>query len=332
MSTPIAAHPQNQALWRTELAQLLAQPLSVERRSVRQGKALGLRVSPIQSVGRETVDLVISLFFPCLSLPNAEESNADEVALQVFLRGLQNADPRIRAAACEALGQLGDSAARDALLTAANEKDQYVRVAAARALTALDIPRGRKEDLGGVRLLLWRQVRHLWKPLGTATTDRHGRARFANIPADARCRLHGLPLDRQPHGGFAAHISPASDSGKLAAEDHEMSTQSLPHTQELAVEGGSLLCTLYRNDQEDIVVEFRSDAPQLQTGWVHFQAVNANTQETVVSEFVSLQPERRGVSTARLVLTTLMDLQQEHELRFEPLPALPTAQEGKKTE
>jgi hypothetical protein len=38
------------------------------------------------------------------------------------------------------------------------------------------------------------------------------------------------------------------------------------------------------------------------------------------------------VSTARLVLTTLVDLQQEHELRFEPLPALPTAQEGKKTE
>jgi hypothetical protein len=280
---------------------------------------LGLRISPVQIANQETTDLVISLFFPYLSPPKTEESSADEVALQVFLRGLQHTDHRLRVAACEALGQLGNLAARDALLATASEEDLYVRVAAARALSVLDAPRGRKEDLAGVRLLLWQQVRHLWKPLATVTTDQCGRARFRHTPVAALYRMQLLDPVQPRQNTFSVQLSPAFKSGELAAEDSEASSESFPYLQQTTLESGNLLCSMYRNDQEEVVVEFRSDALQLRDGWIHFWAINRETQQETVNAFVALEPDRHGVLTARLVLSNIMDFQQEHEFHFEPL-------------
>jgi hypothetical protein len=150
-------------------------------------------------------------------------------------------------------------------------------------------------------------------------TDQHGRARFAKAPADALYRVQVLDHAQLRQNTFSARFSPALRSGELAAEDTAASFESLRHFQQIMLESGSLLCTMYRNDQEEVVVEFRSDASQLHGGWIHFWAINRETREEAVNEFVALEPDRHGVLTARLVLSNIRDSQQEHEFHFEPL-------------
>jgi hypothetical protein len=327
VNTPSTLHStRHQVAWLDELSQLLTRPVDMEHGVSRQGSMLGVHLTPLPRTDRQTVDLTVTVFFVHLSLPQPEEERADAVAFQVFLRGLHHEDPQLRIAACEALGQLGNTEAKEALQQAAQEENQYVRRAAARALNTLDRPHTRKEELAGVRLTLWQQVRHLWKPLGTATTDRQGRARFANIPAGSRCRVQTLPHEQAASGIFAARLLSVFKSGELAAESVEASEQTLPRSHCLALPDGNLLCTLYRNDREEIVVEFRSDAPRLRGGWVHVTAINTKTKEQALSEFVVLEPDERGVLTARLVLSNIVELQHEHEFHFAPLPLPPEAE------
>lgn len=327
LNTPSAQQTiRQQATWRDELAQLLARPVGIEQPVSRQGSMLEVHFVPAPHADQQTIDLAVTIFFTHLPPPQPDEERADAIALHVFLRGLQQTDPQLRIAACEALGRLGHVAAKDALQHAAQEDNPHVRRAARQALTTLEAPRARRDELTGIHLTLWRQVRHLWQPLGTAITDQHGRVRFTNIPAGAGCRVQAPPQKQVLPGVFAARLFPTRERGELAAEDVSASEQTLPRSHWIALPDGNLLCTLYRNDREEIVVEFRSDAPQLQGGWVQLTIINKKTQEQALNEFVALEPDERGVLTARLVLSTSVDLQHEHEFHFVPLALLPEAE------
>lgn len=314
---------QHQSAWLRELAQLLARPVDTKQGVSRQGSRLGVHITPLPRADQQTLDLTVGVFFTYLSPPQLEEQQADAVALQVFLRGLHHTDLQLRIAACEALGRLGNALAKEALQQAAREDNPYVRRAATQALNSIDLPRAPREELAGIRLTLWRQVRHLWQPVGTATTDQQGRARFTNIPAGSRCRLQAMARERQPAGIFSAPLLSNHQSGELAAEDMAANAQTLPHSHWLTLPDGNLLLTLYRNDREEIVAEFRSDAPQLQGGWVHVSMTNKNTKEQILSRFVALHSEDQGVFTAQLVLSSLFDLQNEYEIEFFPISAPP---------
>lgn len=325
METVNTLPARQQATWMDELSQLLTHPIDIdmEQGVSRQGAMLGVHLTPLPHADQQTVDLAVAVFFAHLPPPQPEEQQADAIAFQVFLRGLHHTDPQLRMAACEALGRLGNASAKEALQHTTQESNPYVRRAAIQALSALDLPRARKEELAGIRLTLWQQVHHLWKPLGTATTDRHGRARFTNLPAHSRCRVQAFARQQASSGVFAARLLPLAERGKLAAEDGEANEQTLPRSHWLELSDGNLLCTLYRNDQEEIVAEFRSDAPQLRNGWVHLTVLDKNTEEQILSEFVVLEPDERGVLIGKLMLSNLVDLQQEHEFHFSPLSSPP---------
>ena len=160
--------------WHEELSQLLAQPVRPDASINREGKSVGVGVTPHRSEAPSKVNLTVTLFSRYVSPPGDNEGTRNEEKLGVYLNGLQDADYHIRIAACEMLGQRGGPSARPALETAVHDENRHVRTAASQALTALDVPRVRKEELTGGRLILWQQVKHLWAPIAEART-KHAR-------------------------------------------------------------------------------------------------------------------------------------------------------------
>ena len=171
-----APDPRSWQQHREEAEALLAQPIQPGAGTTRVGKSLGLRITPLLS--QDQVQLGVS-FFP-VNLVSArgdqedEENQADQLALRAFLDGLQAAELPTRLAACEALGQLGNPAARPALEAATQDENRLIQTAARKALSALDASRLKTADLSGISLLLWQQVKHLWKPVKATQTDQHG--------------------------------------------------------------------------------------------------------------------------------------------------------------
>jgi hypothetical protein len=100
-----------------------------------------------------------------------------------------------------------------------------------------------------------------------------------------------------------------------------MESATLPLTHEMPLEDGSLLWTVYRNMQGQVVLEFRSDAPQLQQGWVHFTVMGQSRKDESLDEFIKLVPDTRGILTEKRILSDALRLDQEYEIECEPVPA-----------
>jgi hypothetical protein len=325
----------NDRCW-DELTQLLAQPIVAKQSVYREGKTVGIQVTSHPRRGEVAVDLSVSIFLCSTSLPAETEAEEDEGALVAFLEGLEDPDSHIRAAACEALGQLGEPSARPALQAAEHDENSSVRAAAAHALTVLDTPRLHMEDVAGLQVVLWQQVQHLAKPISTHVTDRRGQMRFVNVPVDAVCRLQLLGVRRgewdkekettlQPSLKIPALKRVAGDlsgqSVQLAAQGVRIEPSTLPLTHEMALEDGSLLWTVYRNMQGQVVLEFRSDAPQLQQGWVHFTVMGQSRKEESLDKFIKLMPDTRGILTEKYILSDALSLDQGYQIECEPVPA-----------
>lgn len=330
MNVELAPRTSYTSSWKDELVQLLALPLFSLEATYREGATLGLRLSPQDFAEGQTVDLVVCLYLRYLSPPAAAEAETDPLAFPVFLQGLHDPDLHVRLTACEALGQLGNPAARPALEKALQDDDPLLRLAAEQALAVLAAPRVRAEDLGGLRLLIWRQVRHLWQPMGAATTNRKGEARFRRLPLDGVYRLQLLDsqLVAQGNLGQERSLSVAAERREdndctpeaMAASDRETSAPPLPQSRRLSLADGSLTCTLYHNDDGAPVLEFRSEAPSLQGGCIYFTVTRKDTGALVFEGVAPLQPDVRGILTSRILLTDHLSPTQAYEIHFAPAP------------
>jgi hypothetical protein len=308
-----------------ELQALLAQPIRADAGITRTGKIVGLRVTPLSS--QDQAQLVVSFFSVGLGPAQGdEERQADEMALKMFLADLQVADLSTRLAACEALGQLGNPTARLALTAAERDENWLIRAAARKALSALDTPRIQKIAVSNLPVVLWQQVKHLWKPLGTAKTDRRGEVRFANISLEAVCRLQLLPMQHrtaQPALVLAAQRPTNTEflSEALAADSGETDVNALPQSQRVSLEDGSLVCTVMRNNEEQVVIEFRTESSSLRDRWVYCRITHRETNRDLLTTLVELAPNTRGILSGRLLLGEEFDVTQAYEFHFEPVPA-----------
>ena len=315
-----------------ELAQLFSEPFALADSFTKEGQTMGLRMirQPQQSSG--TTDLVVNLFPLTLPSPQADEAAADQVALDVFLKNIQDPQFTIRTAACEVLGQLGNPAARPSLEAALEDEHRLVRLAAEKALAVLDTPRVQPEELTEIRILLWQQVKHLWKPLGTAITNQRGEAVFTDIPrtsTEAVFRVQSLAQvssgenseDSRPTLTLQAE-RPTDEEfvpEVLAADSLRIDTATLPVSERFPFEDGTLISTIYKNDEDQIIIEFRTQVAQLTNGCIHISAANQVTQVEELSEIIPLQANSRGVLTGSLVLSAFLDLNQTHTISFEPI-------------
>jgi hypothetical protein len=329
MNVEIARRTRHSMTWKDELAQLLTQPVVLSESVYREGESVGLWLSPQPTEDGGTVDLSIRFFPLHLSLSTTEDSETDPAALAVFLQGLQDPDVPVRLTACEALGQLGNPAARSALENALQDDDPLLRIAAERALTALDAPRIRAEDCAGLRLFLWRQVQHLWKPLGAAITNRRGEARFPQLLSEGGYRLQLLDSSR-----LAPGVATRRPSLRLVAEqlpdeeflpDEGMAAGAFdaqfPQSQRLMLEDGSLTCTLCQNDEGAPVLEFRSEAPSLKGGSVYFTVTRQGADELVLDGIVTLLMNAQKILTGSVVLENRLEPTHSYEISFDPVPA-----------
>lgn len=312
--------------WREALARLLAQPFDYGDEVYREGEGIGLRLTPIPRPGQTTIDLSVSLFFLTLSRPTSQEREADRLVLQESLADVRAADYHLRVAACRALGQLGDPAARTALQHALQDDHRIVRAAATQALTTLAQPRYQKEDLVGVRLSLWRQVRHVWRPLAVGETNAHGQMRFVQVSAFATHRLHILPPAAQGRGHIAARTLINEEVEALAAAETDVLLPPLPPPHPLVLDdGGSVFCSFHRDSEEQVVVEFRSEVMRLHQSWMQVRVVRSDTHEQVLEEFVPLERDARGIVTGLLAFGDKLDPACSYEFTFEPLVLPPDA-------
>jgi hypothetical protein len=138
------------------------------------------------------------------------------------------------------------------------DEDPLVRIAAERALAALEAPRILLEDFADLRLFVWRQVRHLWKPLGAATTNQRGEVCFTHLALDGAYRLQLLDSQWRTPDNVVEERSlllPATHRladepfpEAMAASDAEEDFPLVSQSQDVTLTDGSLLCTLYRDD------------------------------------------------------------------------------------
>jgi hypothetical protein len=339
MNVEITHRVRPSSTWKDEVGQLLAQPIVVTEAAYREGNTIGLRLSPQPAEGGATVDLRVSLFSLALAPPTAEEAPADPAALAVFLQGLQDPDLHVRLSACEALGQLGHPSTRLTLQTLLREGDPVMRAAAERALTLLDSPRIRRDDFAGIRLFLWRQTRHLWKPLKAAVTNPRGEASFVGLPPEGVYRLQLLGSQQRGHGAvvkaptLTLFAEPSAEQECLpqaaaAASDSDEAAPAFPQSHRLALDDGSLICTLYLDDEGLPVLAFRSDAPSLKGGVVSYSVRRQRTGELECEGFVNLLPDTRGVLTGRVTLSDDR-VKRIHtcEIQFDPVPGLQQSEE-----
>lgn len=309
--------------WREELAHLLELPIQSDEEVHREGDLIGLRVTPLRSSGQTTVDLLVTLFFLALSPTSSQEAEAHNIARGDYLADLQDADYHVRMAACRALGQLSDASATNALQHAERDENRHVRAAATHALALLEKPRFAKEELSGVQLSLWQQVRHLWKPLLVAQTNHRGQAQFPRLPASGSYRLQVRVHAQRGRTTLSAQTAPTYEEERLAAAENEEQASPLPPPQQLVLEGGSLFCSFSHDEEEQLIVEFRSDAAQLRESWVHFRVLQQESQEEVVNALVELETNPRGILVGRLPLGESIDPTQNYEILFEPLAMSP---------
>ena len=121
---------------------------------------------------------------------------------------------------------------------------------------------------------------------------------------------------------LAAEELPAQESRALAARSAPVQESLLPQTQEVVLDDGQLVCTLGRNTQGQVVIDCRTDAPQLQEGWVLVTVVSQPTQAEVVREFISLLPYQGGIVRGIYPLGTVLAPGQGYEIHCEPIPGL----------
>lgn len=316
--------------WYTEVRRLLAKSFLASQGVYREGKMVSVHMAPHQRAGSTTVDLAVAIFPRLLPAPTARTIAADRAALAAFLRELRDTDYHVRLAACEALGHLGDPEARAALQAAEQDTHQAVCAAATRALAALDTPRLQKEDLAGLGLVLVRHEANLSQPLHRQSTDRRGHVWFRQVPTEAVCTVHvlGRPQTQQRETeataplvlSLAAEELPAQESRTLAARSGPVQKSSLPQTQEVVLDDGRMVCTLGRDTRGHIVIEFRTDAPQFEGGWVLVTAVSQHTQAEIVREFIPLRLYQRGIVRGTYLLSPVLSPGQGYEIRYEPIP------------
>jgi hypothetical protein len=320
--------------WHEEIVSLLAKPVVAGQGAYREGRLVGVQITPQPRQGHTTIAMLVSLF-PCY-LPQAtpEDSKADRIALTTFLEELQQSNAHIRAAACQALGQLGLPEARAALSTAMHDASRFVRAAATQALLALDTPRLRREDLTGLPVVLWQQVNHLGKRLGVEVTNQRGQVRFAEVPAEAVCRLQlllpGVQTGEQQSAFSVLHLAAqkkvAEKQGtarivKIAAQGSQKEPPSLPQSYTQTLEDGRLIVRLYQNNKKQVLLEVRSDALRLREGGTYITVMDQQTGEEVWHTFVLLEPDPRGVFTGEALLSDVLDLGKSYKIHVMPVPA-----------
>lgn len=328
--TLAATHPV--APWYAEVRRLLATSFRAGQGVYREGKMVSVHAVPHPRAGDTSVDLAVAIFPRLLPAPTAQTMAADRAALAAFLKELQDTDYYVRLAACEALGHLGDPEARAALQVAAQDAHQAVRSAATRALAALDTPRVQNEDLVGLGLLLVQQAHNLRQPLDRQNTNRRGQVWFRQVSAEAVCAVHmlGRPQAQQREAeattplrlSLAAEELPAQESRALVARSGPVQKSSLPQTQEVVLDDGQLVCTLSRDTRGQVVIEFLTDAPQLQAGCVFMTVVSQHNQVEVVREFIPLRSYEPGIARGSCPLSTVLSAGQGYEIHYEPIPLL----------
>jgi HEAT repeats len=157
-------------------------------------EAGGVRVfaCPRGPVREGQVDLEVRLVPVCWD-GDANRAGAveDEEAVRPLMDHLQSPDAQERAAACQALGQLGaEWPIRRLLGMASEDSNAFVRQMAAEAVARLDLPAVGLEAVAAVDLnLSCDQGAGARFTVGPVRTDRRGTALFANVSADAACEL-----------------------------------------------------------------------------------------------------------------------------------------------
>jgi HEAT repeats len=157
-------------------------------------EAGGVRVfaCPRGPVREGQVDLEVRLVPVCWD-GDANRAGAveDEEAVRPLLDQLQSPDAQGRAAACQALGQLGAQWPIQRLLRVASEDSSaFVRQMAAEAVARLDLPSVGLEAVAAVELnISCEQGSRARCTMGPVRTDLRGTALFSNVPTDAACEL-----------------------------------------------------------------------------------------------------------------------------------------------
>ena len=161
---------------------------------------------------------------------------------------------------------------------------------------------------------------------GDNEDNRRGEARFANVSSGAVYRLQLLQTQHrtpQPTLVLGAR-RPTNEEfllEALAAESVETDVKTLPQSHRLTLEDGSLVCTVAQNEEEQLVIEFRSESPRLRDGWIYCCFTHRETCQDMFRTLVELTPTTRGILSGRLLLGEEFDQTQAYEFRFEPVPA-----------
>lgn len=341
-------------IWRAEMEALLAESIQARLGAYREGSVVVVQVTPYPT-DNYGVDLLISVFPRYMIAPRDPQEKRDAAALRTFLKSLHDDDPYVRAGACEVLGQVGDPSVRAALDKALKDRDSYVRMVAAQALVALDAPRRVPADrfrflpflpetnqpvpmmafadswtdvntLSNLSLTLWQKVGHLWKPLTSEKMNRHGQAWFRDVPSELTCRLQVLKPGLGRVEVAAEPEQPMALAAMPRASSAETTPEQLPMSTTLPVGAGEIRCTVFRDLQGRVMVEFRTDVTSLAGSWMHFRV---KTRGEEVSKFVQLQrdPETDGIVSVAAALDDPPRLADGFEIAFDEPAFEPTAGE-----
>lgn len=312
--------------FRAELDRLCSKPFPADERwEERTGEQVGLRMVRAPYADGNQVDVTVELFWRRMPLPDPVEAENDTEAFAAFAAALNDPQGGRRMAACEALGHLGHAGTTELLHHALQDKSALVRAAAQRGLAMLEVPRGRRADLSSVRLVLWRQVAHLWRLVTAAVTDKRGRVVFREVPADALVRVQVL-AGTLP-GRVILPAQPRHAGQALAALDANATSrpQMRPQAGEITVEAGRLVWTVSEQKDGLLELELRSSAEHLRGGGVEVRVRRGAIHETV--QYIVV-PFKEGFRTlVATVPLTGIDLSADYDIEVDPLVPPPSSGE-----
>jgi hypothetical protein len=313
--------------FRAELDRLCSKPFPADERwEERTGEQIGIRMMRVPYAGGNQIDVTVELFWRRMPLPDPVEAENDTEAFAAFAAALNDPQVGMRMAACEALGHLGHAGTTELLHHALQDESALVRAAARRGLAMLEVPRGRRADLSSVRLVLWRQVAHLWRLVTAAVTDKRGRVVFREVPADAVVRVQVL-AETLP-GRVRLPAQPRHAGQALAALDANATSrpQMRPQAGEITVGAGSLAWTVSGQKDGPLVLELRSSAEQFRGGGVEVRVRRGETHDVVHHTVVPFKEGFRETVVATVPLTGV-DLSADCDIEVDPLVPPPSSGE-----
>jgi hypothetical protein len=168
-----------------------------------------------------------------------------------------------------------------------------------------------------------------------AAVDQFGRAWFPGVPVGAICRLRvltgveeqvGVP-ERVPAPTWGEIVLRFRMGRALAlAAETAQAEEELPYTQEMRLEDGVLLCTVYLDEDGREVVEFRTDSDKMEGRSVRCTILKGS--EEVGPFLVPLERGYRGVLTGRFYLREKLGESTRETFRILFGPEPPEGQEG----